>query len=1155
MREVGGTLSRIGCASPLRAACTTAIILVSVVLAACERKLEPTLSFNETIQPILSENCYGCHGPDSSSRKANLRLDRQESAFAARDKDGAAIVPGQPDKSPLIHRVEAKDEKERMPPPEAHKTLSPQQVAALRQWIKEGAHYEPHWSFIPPTRPAVPESSGQHKEWARNEVDRFILARLEQEQLTPSPEANKRGLIRRVTYDLTGLPPAPEEVEAFVADTTPDAYEKVVDRLLASPRYGEHRAHYWLDYVRYADTHGLHFDNYRAIWPYRDYVIKAYNANKPFDAFVREQLAGDLLPKQSVETLIATGYMRSNPTTHEGGTIQEEVFVNLTRDRVETFGVTFLGLTVGCAACHDHKFDPTSQRDFYQLAAFLNNTADGPMDFNLSDPPPVIRLPDDKNLPVYEKLLSERAELLARMSARRKEAGALLRARLAAHSGPRPVAADRLELRLRFDEGQGEVLRNSAPTPSVSEFKTVSNPIVWGENNWLWPSARFDMNTRLPLGNIGDVEANEAFSVGGWVMVRGAHHSAAPKALFARLGNPNGRNKSGWGLYYQNSGVGFGTGYRTGRFILTLANDSAPKHRQIQQAAGRTPQTREQLIRRMMTPVFEPMERAIQVSTREAVASEQWVHVFVTYDGSRRADGVRLFLNGKPTSPVVLNDSLGPADSIRTGATTHIGRRDEDADVLRETRYQDWRFYRRALSSAEAARLPYEDVAAEIVAKQSDPSKWSDDERFVVQEQYVLSDQDEQAEQLRTEIAALQAKIDALALAPKRDLLDSPTSITGDRSAARALQQLIAERPSSLIAQEKTTPPYAHVLKRGDYAARLERVAPGTPHFLPALAADAPRNRLSLANWLFTAENPLFARVAINRMWQELFGSGLVESAGDFGRTGSHPSHPKLLDWLAVDFRESGWDVKRMYRELVLSATYRQSAVITPALLKADPTNRLLARGPRFRMDAEVIRDSALAVSGLLVNRVGGPPVKPYQPLGLWQEVAMLESNTKEYAADTGEDLYRRSVYSFLKRASPPPSMEAFDATSRETACLRRARANTPLQALVTLNDPQFVEAARMVAQRAMQEARDDAGRMQRLAEIALSRPLDSVELAILHHSKQRFVRHFQARPQDATNLLAVGETRSEDSLNPRELSAWTMVANVFLSLDEFVTK
>jgi hypothetical protein len=1116
-------------------------VLSLATLAGCARESAPKLSFNDSIQPILSENCYGCHGPDSSSRKAGLRLDRAEAAYAPHGEFEAAIIPGDADASPLIRRIEAADASERMPPPEAHKTLQPGQIALLRQWVEEGAKYEPHWSFITPQRPALPKVADADG-WARNEIDAFVLARLQKENLPPSHEADRRTLIRRVTYDLTGLPPTPEEVDAFVADTAPDAYEKVVDRLLGSERYGEHRAHYWLDYIRYADTHGLHFDNYRSIWPYRDYVVQAYNQNLPFDRFVREQLAGDLLPEQTSASLIATGYIRSNVTTDEGGTILEEVQVNLARERVETFGVTFLGLTTGCAVCHDHKFDPLTQKDLYRLAAFLNNTADASLDFNTNDPPPSIRLPDEENRAAYDQVLGERAKLLARLAERRKAAPEQLRARSSTGGGPSSVSTDKLELRLRFDEGKGDLIRNSAPGAAIAQFKSEVAPIRWGETSWLWPSARFDASTRLPLGRTGDVEADEAFSVGGWAMVRGYSHISAQGALVSRLGTAGGPAR-GWEIVYQQTGspIGLDNGYPWGHLYVNVASDAAA---QPAKAAKKS------------DAAFVPMRRAIQVKTRARLTAEEWVHVLVTYDGSRKAAGIRIYLNGVLAETQVLNDSLQPGDSIRTPVGMQLASRGDDTGRLPETRYQDLRFYRRALSPDEVARLPYEDYATEILERKPDPAQWTSDERFVLADRYFAGQADTQSRDIRASLQALQTKIDALAPPPRRDYKthdESPFAVVNKDSAAKELRVLLAERPSSLIAQEKPTPAYAHVLKRGDYASRLERVEPGTPDFLPPLNAAAGADRLALANWLLTAENPLFSRVAVNRMWQELFGTGLVKTAGDLGITGERPSHPELLDWLAVEFRESSWNVKQMYRRLVLSATYRQAAGVTPQLLQVDPANRLLARGPRFRMDAEQLRDSALAVSGLLVEKTGGPPVLTYQPPGIWQEVAMLGSNTREHVSESGEGLYRRTLYSFWKRASPPPSLETFDAPSRESACPVRTRGNTPLQALVTLNDPQFVTAAGVLAGRVLKSAADDDARIDALARLTLSRPLDPEEKAIVGRSLQTFTERFEAQPSAARELLAAQLTPADRV--SAELAAWTLVASQFLNLDEFLTK
>jgi hypothetical protein len=1096
-------------------------LVVLLVQSGCQNTPAPPpapakLSFNADVEPILAANCFGCHGPDPGSRKAGLRLDRDEFAFAPHEKSGPAIVRFQPDKSLLVLRVESKKEKEMMPPPEEHKTLKPDEIALLRRWIAEGAQYQEHWSFIPPSAKTPPQVPAALEGSIRNPIDQFVVARLATDHLAPSPEADRRSLIRRVTLDLTGLPPSPQEVDAFLADTAPGAYERVVDRLLASPRFGEHRARYWLDYVRYADTHGIHFDNYRAIWPYRDYVIRAFNANMPFDRFIREQLAGDLLPARTWDELAATGLMRCNLTTNEGGDIPEETYVNQTRDRVETFGVTFLGLTTGCAACHDHKFDPFTHRDFYRLAAFLNNTAEKPWDLNVADPGPVVRLPRDEDRAAAEVVLARRADLQERLEVRRKRGRELVAAWIAYGHPPAAVSPDALELRLRLDEGRGDVVKNTAPAAAVKEFKADTNPLVWGEDSWLWPSMRMDILSRLRLGTLGDVEADEKFSAGGWLMLRlkPGNIDTGDGSLFSRMGDAKRRDGAGWEIYQEKQ-----------HFVVNLvpAREAASASKEpeaVPAPAGDKDKEDSD------GKAAEKPKRGISVATKEAFPRDEWRHVFFTYDGSRHADGVKIYVDGVKVDTDVVLDKLTPSASIRTDAAMQLGRRD-DFQPMRETRFQDVRFYRRALAPEEVARLPFEDVASEIVARQPDPSKWSRDESFVVTDRWFLGEVDPEAKKL------------AAAVAEHTNALDALTK-DGD---------------PSLIAVEKPTPAYADILKRGDYYSRIERVGPGTPHFLPPLPAGAPEDRRGLAEWLLAPEQPLFSRVTVNRMWQEIFGTGLVETSGDFGIMGSKPSHPELLDWLAVRFRESGWDVKQFYRLLVTSATYRQSSVVSPEKLARDPNNRLLSRGPRFRMDAEMLRDSALAVSGLLVEKVGGPSVKPYQPAGLWEEVAMPESNTRLYVSDHGDALYRRSVYTFWKRVSTPPSMEAFDAPSRETVCPRRVRTDTPLQAFVTMNDPQWFESARCLAQRALRARPETGGRLDYMARTTLSRGLTPREVAVFQRSMGQFRADLGSNPQAAKEILSVGESPVDQALPPAELAEWTMVASQFLNLDEFLTK
>ncbi len=1106
--------------------------LVLMVTAGAVRSATPAahrLSFNTHIQPILAENCYACHGIDAGSRKAELRLDRLEFATAKRKDGGPAIVPGKPEQSPLVERIESKDEKKIMPPPEGHKTLKPDDIATLRRWITEGAAYEEHWSFIPPKRPAVPTVAKAQSKAVRNPIDAFVVARLAKDGLTPSGEADRRTLIRRVTLDLTGIVPTPEEVDAFVADKSPEAYERVVDRLFASPRYGEHRTRYWLDYVRYADTHGIHFDNYRAIWPYRDYVIGAFNSNKRFDAFVREQLAGDLLPARTFEQLAATGFVRCNPTTNEGGTITEEVYVNQTRDRVEAFGATFLGLTTGCAACHDHKFDPVSQKDHYGLAAFLGNTLEKPWDLNIAEPLPVLRLPKPEMKASAEFVLGQRAELLGKLEARLVRGRELAAAWLAAGNRPKQVDPASLEVRLRLDEAEGDVLKNSAPKAKVAEFKADTNPLIWGESTWFWPTMRMDILSRINLGDHGDVDAGDKFSAGGWTFLRakpggGARTGTGNGSLLARMGDEKRRGGAGWDIAQEALQI-----------IVSLTPDQTlPTAAEMKTEAPTVsaeqisvPAKKGKASANPRATTAAPTKRGLQVATKAGqFTRDEWVHVFVTYDGSRKAAGVKIYLNGKIAETDVQLDALGPKDSIRTDAAMHLGRRD-DYNPMRETRFQDVRFYRRALNGEEVSRLTYEDVAGEIVARQPDAAKWSTEENFVVTERYFLGEKDAETMNLAAAVAAHD----------------------------QAIEALTKGGAATLIAIEKSTPAFADVLKRGDYFARLQRVEPTVPHFLGDLPAGAPRNRRGLAEWLLAPTQPLMARVTVNRMWQEVFGRGLVESAGDFGIMGDRPSHPELLDWLAVEFRDGGWDVKTFYRLLVTSATYRQTAVATPERLAKDAGNKLLARGPRFRMDGEMLRDSALAAAGLLVDRVGGPSVKPYQAAGIWEEVAMPGSTTQTYVPDKGEGLYRRSVYTFWKRASAPAALETFDATSREVVCSRRPRTNTPLQAFITMNDPQWVEAARKLAERAMQAAPTTPQRLDFLARVTLARPLDARETAVLTKTAETFRAKFVTNGDEAKALLAVGESPADPALAVNELAQWTLVASQFLNLDEFLTK
>ena len=1046
------------------------------------------LSFNDTIQPILSENCYACHGPDPGARKAGLRLDRGEFAFAphqdSHEKYEPAIIPGNPDKSPLVHRIETKNVKDRMPPPEAHKTLKPEQIALLREWVKQGAQYEELWSFLPPKHQPIPAVT--HGEWVRNAIDNFVLARLEKEGLSPSPETDRRSLLRRVTYDLTGLPPTPEEVEAFLADSAPDAYEKVVERLLSSPRYGEHRAHYWLDVARYGDTHGLHLDNFRSIWAYRDYVIRAYNQNKPFDQFVREQLAGDMLPVKTLDTLTASAYLRAGISSGEGGTLIEELRVNNKRERTEAYGAAFLGLTVGCANCHDHKFDPITQKDFYRLTAFFNNLTEIPSNDDRNDWPPFLRLPKTENREAYEQALAKRSEFERQLALRREQARELISAWIGQPERTViavPVSSEGLAVRLRFDEQKGSTFVDSAPGTSQKHVSATGAPVVWGEGTWFWPYMRMDISTRLELPNTGQVEANQPFSVGTWLRPQlrslEAKDEEKPAGVILSAADA-GQKQRGWQLRVSKGKLGF-----------ALAH--------------------------------EMPDNTIQVETKQRVLTVgRWNHVLATYDGSGKAAGVALYIDGRPQELAIIKDSL--QGSTRTSSPLEFGRTYPDSEPLRQSAFQDFRFFQRALSAGEAARLPIEDYVSEIIQKPM--PGWSEDEFHTVNEFY-FAQRDEPTQKLQAQIAPLNEELDRLS----------------------------KDGAITLVSEEGPGLPYADVLARGAFGTRTERVRPGVPHFLPALPVNAPLDRRGLAEWTVSTANPLTARVTVNRMWSEIFGAGLVETTEDFGVMGGRPSHPELLDWLALDFRENGWDVKRFYKQLVLSATYRQSARVTPQLLEIDPKNRLLTRGPRYRMDGEMLRDTALAASGLLVEKIGGPSVRPYQPAGVWEAGSHQGSDTKSYTQDTGESLYRRSLYTFWKRMATMPDMDTLDVPVRDAACTRRQRTDTPLQALVLMNDPQWLEASRKLAERVIRHTSETDARLNYLGEVLLARDWEPREKLVLENALMKFQSAYAKEPSRAEEVLKVGESSRDSGLRPDELASWMLVASAAMNLDAVLNK
>ena len=1024
------------------------------------------LSFNRDVRPILADHCYACHGPDAAARKGKFRLDDRQAAV-----DQGAIVPGKPDDSDLVERLfRADDDTGRMPPPDSHKTLTGEQKATLKRWVAEGAEYQPHWSFLPPVRPTPP--AVRDVKWVRSPADAFVLNGLEAKGLTPAPEADKRTLARRWSLDLTGLPPTPEAVTAYLSDTTPGADERYVDSLLASPHWGEHRGRYWLDAARYADTHGIHFDNYREMWAYRDWVVRAFNANQPFDRFTREQLAGDLLPGATLDQKVATGFVRCNITTNEGGAIDEEYLVLYARDRTETAAQVWLGLTAGCAVCHDHKYDPVSQKEFYQLAAFFNNTTQRAMDGNIKDTPPTLVVPADGDRAGWDRTQAELAALRDKQTARKAAATQPFAAWVKATT-PGSIldrrADDRLNAYLWADEGAGTGLRFLAGgRPRTAD---LPKDAAWGPGPQASKAVRVKAGNPLLLPGVGDFDRDKPFSYAAWVQIP---QRGQVGAVFARM--DEGQRHRGWDLWLDND-----------KFVVHLISDWP--------------------------------DDAVRVATRNGFDPNKWHHVAVTSDGTGKAAGVRIFVDGEPQPTDSSHDSL--KGSTRVDVPLKVGQRHR-GQSLRLVGVQDLRLFDRALTGLEVGGLVAAAKAADALSK--------GDKRTPAEADALLD------WFLAAEDAGYRNLIVELAAARQRE-----AELRGRGTVAH-------------VAAEKPTPPEAYVLHRGEYDRRREKVAPATPAVLPGLPADAPRNRLGFADWLLRPDHPLTARVTVNRFWQELFGGGLVRTSGDFGIAGEQPSHPELLDFLATDFARD-WDVKRFFRQLVLSATYRQAAVATPEKLERDRDNRLLSRGPRFRMDAEMVRDYALSASGLLVPKLGGPSVKPYQPDGVWEAVAMIGSNTRDYKRDRGDSLYRRSLYTFLKRAAPPASMDIFNAPNRETCAVRRERTNTPLQALVTLNDVQFVEAARHLATGVLKAKPDTPGRLAALAERLLARPLTEAEAGVATGVLKRLGEHYAADVEGAKKLIAFGESKPDPALAPAELAAWTMLANQLLNLDEVLNK
>lgn len=1013
--------------------CAICVVVASSLASEC---FGQKVSFREQVQPLLANKCFACHGPDDKARRAGLRLDTEVGAKEF------VIDPGNADESELIARIESDDRDLVMPPPGHGKPLSPAEKKLIRDWINQGATWKGHWAFEPIERPKVPaDESG----WSKSAIDQFVIKRIKAAGLNQSAPADDRTLIRRVYLDLIGLPPTPEQVEQFINDSSEDRFEKVVDQLLASPHYGERMAATWLDVARFADTNGYQNDFVRSMWVWRDWVIEAYNKNMPYDRFIVEQIAGDMLPQPSMSQLIASGFNRNNPSVTEGGSIDEEWRVENCVDRIETTAAAFMGLTVGCARCHDHKYDPISQKEFYELFAFFNNVDEqGVYTERRGNAPPLINTPSQEQIVALQDLDEQISALNKKIEANdQNHAMATLRKWRA--------AVNSSDQNLRPDWSLAE------PNNKTREWSPAGRV-------WTFDGQEEDLDMdNIPTTNF---EADKPFSWTCWV------HGDARGAIFSKMNEA------------QNY-----------RGVDTLILDDG---------------------RLKIHLISKWDSNAIAVLSKEKLPTK-WNHVAATYSGNRNASGFKIYIDGKPVATTVERDSL--TETTVTSVPFKIGQRSESSYLRGKT--SRFNLYLTTLSAEQIALAMKRDVVEHVdyVAKSN-----------------------------------LEADADTVAfefLKQTNDMLVEKGKLVARR------KSLIESQQTTMVMKERSgdyRPTWK--LNRGQYDQPIKEVElwPGIPNALPQLSDDQPKNRLGLARWLVDDRNPLVARVIVNRAWQKFFGRGLVDPPDNFGVQGTPPSHPELLDWLADDFRTNGWNLKRLHRQIVLSATYQQASELTQDKLKLDRDNRWFSRGPRYRLSAEQIRDSALLMSGLLNEEIGGPSVFPYQPDGLWEELAG-GANNGPYKQSSGKDLYRRSLYTYRKRTVPHPTTSTFDAPSWEKCQVKRANTNTPLQALALLNDTTYVEAAKKFAERIFNEGGQTLEeRIDFAVLVATSRPPSDVEKTTLKQSYHHYLEFYKTNTDEAKKLLATGESATEGS-NEAELASMTSVALVILNLDSTITK
>ena len=1058
-------------------------------------EFEP-IDFNTQILPILSDRCFPCHGPDESARKADLRLDQKAGAFALlQHSDGRAFVQGDLDGSIAWQRIQATDPDEIMPPPESNLSLSSAEKSRIRQWISEGATWNAHWAFASPVKPtppfekANPLRSGEKA--VHHPVDAFVLSKLKEQDLLPSPEASKEYLIRRLSFDLTGLPPSPEEIDTFLADDSPMAYEHLVDRLLHSEAHAERLAMEWLDVARYADSQGMHGDRERYHWPWRDWVIDAFRENMPYDAFITWQLAGDLLPNASREQILATAFNRNHPVSAEGGIIDEEFRIKYVQDRVNTVGTAFMGLTLECASCHDHKFDPIPQKDYYQLSAFFNNQKElGMVAEGGSSSGPVLLLPDpetEDNLQQLEKQMEGLFKQLEETKSSLLKNESLLKAvKSGSIQAPVPDNVFPLDaIRTEKISVKGAIHRVVRNTPIDKILDNNPKSVASGNPELVkgpvGNALRFDKEYDLVfLREEGTFEMNEPFSAGAWIRSEKDGENQSIMGISGELGNA----WKGWDFFLDEAS----------RLNLRLIG-------------------------------FWP-QNYLQITSKISLPKEEWYHVMFAYDGLGSTQGAQLFVNGMKVDHTIAYDNL--YRTIVHGWSKQEGWPQKPVIVGRSGRFYTGdngvflgsidhiAFFNKCLTERESAAL-----FASLTNQPMDESSKSTS-YFV---DHFLQRED----------------------ANTRDLKDKIRKMVQEKL------ELLKDVPEMMVLGEMEKVRKTYVLNRGQYDAPMEEVHPGVPTQIISFDDDLPRNRLGLAQWLTDKNNPLTARVTVNRYWQMIFGRGIVDTPQDFGSQGAPPSHPELLDWLAVSFIESGWDLRWLIRSMVTSATYRQSSISTRQHMEKDAANIYLARGPYHRLSAEMIRDNALTASGLLTHKVGGPSVKPYQPAGLWVEKTGPGS---AYKHDTGASLYRRSMYTFVRRTTPHPTMIAFDAPNRSVCTVKREKTNTPIQALTLLNDPEFIEAARVLAQRIQKEASDSIDDQVPLGfRLLCGRNPDMTELNLLTTLFERAYTKYKGNSKAAEQLLETGDYPLDSNLDRTRTAALTQVISTIMNFDEAYMK